>query len=238
MKILDTCTGCGSCLPYCPMGAIHIESQTAVIESDTCVECGVCLKSGICAVEAFEDDAQLYPMRLLRRTFSNPRIPHPQTNVTGRGTEEMKTNEITNRFQRGVCGIIAEMGRPGLGVRFKDVQTVAQACLKEAIELEPYNPVTKLMTDQAKGIFPEEILKEKVMSAMIEFICPNNLVAAVLGHMKEASGRIDSVFSLDICCRAEEDGSFPMYALAAEAGLTPYLNSKNNVGLGRMKINL
>jgi len=35
------CNGCGTCQDICPVGAIKIEDNKAVI-SDDCVECGVC----------------------------------------------------------------------------------------------------------------------------------------------------------------------------------------------------
>ncbi|HHV64735.1 MAG TPA: 4Fe-4S binding protein, partial [Peptococcaceae bacterium] len=35
MKINEElCIGCGECLPYCPMGAIKLESDTAEIDWD------------------------------------------------------------------------------------------------------------------------------------------------------------------------------------------------------------
>ena len=37
----EKCTGCGICVDACPMEAIKIENNMAVI-SDDCSECGVC----------------------------------------------------------------------------------------------------------------------------------------------------------------------------------------------------
>ena len=37
----EKCTGCGACVDVCPMEAIKIENDKAVI-SDDCSECGVC----------------------------------------------------------------------------------------------------------------------------------------------------------------------------------------------------
>jgi len=36
------CTGCGACIDICPVQAIKIEKEKAVINDD-CVECGACL---------------------------------------------------------------------------------------------------------------------------------------------------------------------------------------------------
>lgn len=43
------CTGCRSCVDACPVNAIKIENEKAVINDD-CVECGVCIPQ--CPMEA------------------------------------------------------------------------------------------------------------------------------------------------------------------------------------------
>ena len=39
---LDKCTGCGECVSSCPLDAIVIKDEKAVIE-DSCAECGACI---------------------------------------------------------------------------------------------------------------------------------------------------------------------------------------------------
>ena len=40
----DACIGCEQCIPYCPMGAIHLTDEgISEIEWDECVECGACV---------------------------------------------------------------------------------------------------------------------------------------------------------------------------------------------------
>lgn len=233
MQILDSCIGCGMCAPYCPMDAISVVDKKAVINLDECVECGTCLKAGVCPTDSLEMEEVLSPERQLRKNFSDPWVSHPTTNVPGRGTEEMKTNEVTGRFRRGYCGIAAELGRPGVGTRFYDVEKVAKACAEFGVEFEPLNPVTSIMTDTSKGTIQPELLNEKALSAIVEFICPNEKVVDILRRLKEVAETLDTVFSLDICCRAEEDGTFAMDKMILEAGYTPSLNGKTNIGLGR-----
>ena len=43
------CTGCGLCVDICPVNAIKVENEKAVI-SDECVGCGACV--GQCPVGA------------------------------------------------------------------------------------------------------------------------------------------------------------------------------------------
>lgn len=38
-----TCTGCGECVPTCPLDAITLKDDVAVIDPDTCGECGACV---------------------------------------------------------------------------------------------------------------------------------------------------------------------------------------------------
>ena len=45
----EKCTGCKSCVEVCPVDAIKIENDKAVI-SDECVECGACVNE--CPSEA------------------------------------------------------------------------------------------------------------------------------------------------------------------------------------------
>jgi predicted molibdopterin-dependent oxidoreductase YjgC len=218
------------------MGAISVVEKKAAIDLDECVECGVCIKAGVCPTESLAHEATLSEGRQLRKTFSDPWVTHPSTNVLGRGTEEMKTNEVTNRFGKGVCGMAAELGRPGIGTRFTDVEKVAKACAACGVEFEPCNPVTALMTDKSKGTIKPEFLNEKVLSAIVEFICPNEKVVPVLQAVKKVSGELDTVFSLEVCCLVDDDGTFPMYELIAKAGFTPSLNGKTNIGLGRLQL--
>ena len=52
----------------------------------------------VCPTAAFEPDELAWP-RVVRRAFSDPRVPHESTGVDGRGTEEVKTNDVTGRVK-------------------------------------------------------------------------------------------------------------------------------------------
>ena len=45
----DKCSGCGACVDICPVQAIKIDSEKAVINQE-CVECSVCISQ--CPQEA------------------------------------------------------------------------------------------------------------------------------------------------------------------------------------------
>jgi Fe-S-cluster-containing hydrogenase component 2 len=156
----DLCMRCGKCLPYCPMLAIRSEGNGVRVVQDECVECGVCRRAGICPTDALIMPELAWP-RMLRSLFSNPLTTHRLTNVPGRGTEEMKTNEVTGRIPRGQAGMAVELGRPGTGARLGDVQTVAMALAGVGARFQPCNPVTGLMTDLATGRLRAEALQDR-----------------------------------------------------------------------------
>lgn len=235
------CLGCGRCIPYCTMRAIDLTASelhpgrvVSRVDEDECVDCGVCQRSGVCPGEALRQPVHGWP-RSLRGTFSNPLAEHKETRVAGRGTEEMKTNDVTGRFQYGYAGIAAEMGRPGTGARFRDVEKVTMALARLGIEFEPKNPLTFLIEDQATGSMKADVLDEKVLSAIIEFVVPVERVPEVLATLDRAAAEIDTVFSVDLICRLGPDGDAPATDAVRRTGHWLSINGKTNVGLGRAR---
>ena len=107
----DECVACLECIDYCPVEAIKEDPAKGevFIDEEECVECGCCLKADVCPCEAIWQP-ELDWRRRLRAEFSDASVPHPLTGVRGRGTEEMKTNDVTARYPRGRAGIAAELG--------------------------------------------------------------------------------------------------------------------------------
>ena len=60
------------------------------------------------------------------------------------------------------------VGRPGVGVWFRDIQRMCSALAEAKVSFEKKNPITSLMTDVATGTIREDIMDEKVMSAIVE----------------------------------------------------------------------
>ena len=67
--------------------------------------------------------------------------------MEGRGTEEVKTNDVRGRVQVGEVGFTIEFGRPGVGVWFRDIQKAVLALAAGGVHFEKKNPITSLMTD-------------------------------------------------------------------------------------------
>jgi Pyruvate/2-oxoacid:ferredoxin oxidoreductase delta subunit len=231
------CIGCERCIPYCPVGAIkmvdHDEEPVAEIDQQECVECDVCRdRARVCPVDAIYLPELKWP-RSVRLYFSNPHARHPSTDEQGRGTGEMKTNDVTGRYPRGVAGVIIEMGRPGIGTSFRDIQTVTAGLGRLGVEFESDNPVAAVMTDRKTGMINPEVLNEKILSGMIEFKIENSQLKDVLEAVKDLSGKIDTIFSLDLISRVNPDGTVLTDAIVAAAGFKPRPNAKINLGIGR-----
>ena len=227
----ELCVSCGECLIYCPLGAIRL-NDVAEVDQEMCVECGDCIRTGVCPTDAFIYEAQPWP-RSVREAFSNPLAEHKETRVPGRGTEEMKTNDVRGLYGRGIIGVGVELGRPGVSCNFHDVETVTMALAKAGMKFARDNPVTANMDNVTTGKMNPEILDERVMSAIVEGTVPIGKLAAAIKAVKEAAANIDTVFSLEFIDRPEADRSVPMEKILKEQGIACYPNGKFNLGLGR-----
>lgn len=228
----EKCQSCAKCIPFCPVGAIGVKEKKVMIEYDECVECGVCARSGVCPDGAFVREELEWP-RILRAEFSDPTIPHKKTDIAGRGTAEMKTNDVTGRIRRGEVGVAIELGRPGVGTSFTDVEKVSRAVAQMKIPLEDANPVSALVQDREKGTFFPEVLKEKVLSAIVEFKVPFDQAGRVLELLRQVTTKMDTVASISLIGRSEADGRIPLENFLIQKEVPFYPNGKVNIGLGR-----
>lgn len=230
----EICSRCGKCIPHCPVAAIKIdrEEKLVFIDREFCVECEVCLRADVCEEGALHQVELSWP-RTVRSVFSNPLLIHQETRIPGRGTEEMKTNEVTGRFKPGQVGIAVEMGRPGASTDFHDVQKVARVCAGHGVGFEPNNPVTGLMIDKSKGLINPEVLNERALSAIIEFELSQEGLADLLNDLRAVSLEIGTVFSLNAIQICSPEGRQPMLDILSAEGFNPSPNGKSNLGLGK-----
>jgi ferredoxin len=257
------CVACGNCISVCPVGAIYIDPVIgrAKVNQDECVECYACFRGmskehlfpplvrairkvakafrfrfdpepDICPTDAIVPQELAWP-RIVRRAFSDPQVPHESTGIHGRGTAEVKTNDVTNRVKEGEAGFVIEFGRPGVGARFREIQTMTQRLAAGGVEFEKNNPVTSLMTDPARGLIREEILNEKVLSAIVEIKTGLEQVPAILRIIRSVSRELDTVVAVGVSTRCDADGNDPLAALLEGEGYPAY-RGKTNLGLGRV----
>jgi hypothetical protein len=187
----------------------------------------------ICPTAAFEPEDLQWP-RVVRRAFSDPRATHEATGVQGRGTEEVKTNDVTNRVKEGEVGMTIEFGRPGVGVWFSEIQKMTQALAAANIPFEKKNPLTHLMSDLSSGSLREDVLGEKVLSAIVEIKVPVDRVEEVIELVHAVEKKIDTVIALGVSTRCDPNGDERAVASILERLGYKLERAKTNTGLGRI----
>jgi hypothetical protein len=243
------------------MGVIYLdEDGKSVVNQEECVECFTCYRVlrneryqpwfvrairkvlaffrlgylgevDVCPTGALTPRELEWP-RSVRAVFSDPTTIHPGTGVPGRGTDEIKTNDVTGRLRKGEVGLVVEMGRPGIGAYFRDIEKVAMALAKLKPNFEKENPVTQLMVDSKTGKMREDVLNEKVLSAIIEIKTRLEKIPEFLHTLEEVQKEIDTVISIGVASKCRPDGTIPHEEWVKKAGYALSPNGKTNIGLG------
>lgn len=231
------CVGCRICMSYCPIEAIKYEDdeRKCVIDEDECVECYVCYRAKMCPKEAFEKVPLEWP-RIIRHTFSSPKkVQRSQleTPISGRGTEEMKTNDVTGRYRFGEVGFTIDVGRPGVGTRLQEAEKIAMAIARVGVEFELFNPFSSLMSDRQTGKLRDDVKKERVLSCIIECKTTMDKLPLVLDVLRNVAKHVDTVFSVGCICRVNDDGTIPVKEALDKIGVSYRPNGKINIGLGK-----
>lgn len=245
------------------MGAISIDRANgrATVALDQCVECYACYRGmsteklspglvrtlrrllslfrlrfdpepDVCPTSAIVPDELNWP-RTVRRAFSDVQASHEDTGVQGRGTEEVKTNDVTGRVGAEDVGFVVELGRPAVGARFRDIDLVTRRLAAAGVRFERDNPVTGLMVDEGVGAVRADILDEKVMSAIVEFKVGLEEVPDVLEGIERVADEVDTVIAVGASTRCDAGGENGLEAVLDGAGYAP-VRAKTNLGLGRL----
>jgi hypothetical protein len=159
-------------------------------------------------------------------------MAHPATGIKGRGTAEMKTNDVTGRFQEGEVGFVIEVGRPGVTAHLAEVERITTALFGRVV-FEPLSPITALLDVETGQFRDEGVRNERVLSAIIECKARAADGVEVLRLLQAVSQDIQTVFSLGVIARCTQDGEVPFKRVMEAAGFLPGDNGKVNVGIGR-----
>jgi hypothetical protein len=89
------------------------------------------------------------------------------------------------------------------------------------------------MVDTETGKMKEEILNEKVLSAIIEIKTTLEKIPEFLQALESAQKEIDTVISVGVASRCVSDGSIPHEDWVRRARYHLSANGKTNIGLGR-----
>ena len=108
---------------------------------------------------------------------------------------------------------------------------MGKALAQVGIEFEPKNPVTHMMTDKKAGKIRDDILNEKILSAIVEFKTRVDNVPAVLRRVDEVSKTLDTVVAVGVATRCDQSGGSALDAILNEEGFS-LVRGKTNLGLG------
>ena len=232
----DKCIKCKICVSYCPMECIKESENYMEIDLNECVECGICLRNANCPTGAIYQTSLEMP-RAVRKAFSDPFAKHKNIKIKhmGRGTEEIKTNDVTgivNDLNR--VAIAIELGRPAIGARFRDVEKITMAISKFDIEYEENNPLTPYIVNKLTGEIEQEIINEKILSCIIEFGVYIQDLKDILNAVKAIEKEVNTVFTVAVICKVNKNNKPVCEDILLENGYDVNLaSSKTNMGLGR-----
>lgn len=234
----DLCVDCGVCIrsSVCKVEALYMP-ETPWPRSIRAAFSGGGLSFFLPGKRYGPDGRRLYArleekLPLPRMSFKE--IKEKQVGFGSRGTPEMKTNDRTGRFKDGEVGIACELGRPGVGFCFKDLEKVSVALAGMGVEFEPENPVSVLLdlrTGKIKETF-KEVSEEKALSAIIECKAPMEKTPEIYARLWEIGKELDTVFSLDLINKCR-DGRPPLKKILDDSKIYVRINGKTNIGLGR-----
>jgi NAD-dependent dihydropyrimidine dehydrogenase PreA subunit len=228
------CTKCYLCFYACPVEAISLNTESndkrvPTINSERCIECGVCIR--ICPPKAISRSELYYPYTF--KLLSDPALPKI-TGIPGRGTDEVKTNDVSGRYRRGEIGLTIDVGRPNVTTTLADVIKILKALELAGVELEEENPQSKILEDLKLGrLRYEDLSRVRLMSMVIEGKTKIENLRKVIEALKEVEKEVNTVFSVGIICRINDDFTIPCYEILKELNINVMPFAKVNLGLGR-----
>jgi hypothetical protein len=189
----------------------------------------------VCPEDAIYAEELVGFYKQFQHVISDPVENHGVTGVTGRGTEEVKTNDVSGRVKKGWIGLSIDMGRPGLGVYLRDAEKVAMACAKAGFKLAPQeeSPLAALMPDSSTGKLEDGCLDYRLLSVIIEGRCEEEKAKDVLRALKKVEKEVDTVFSVGLISRVDEKGHCKALEFLNELGIPQPHRGKVNPGMGK-----
>ena len=96
---------------------------------------------------------------------------------------------------------------------------------KLGVHFEQNNPLYGLM-DSETGTFPETLLSQRILSSIIEIKVTDAEIEKVLATIMDMSHKIDTVFSLSVVCRFEDNGKLSVLDQLAGLKISVRQNAK------------
>jgi hypothetical protein len=108
------------------------------------------------------------------------------------------------------------------------------ALAQAGVAFEKKNPVTSLMSDVATGTIREDILDEKVLSAIVEIKVPVARAEEIVRLVWQVEKQIETVVALGVGVRCDEQGEENIVGPMLEKLGYKLERAKTNIGLGRI----
>ena len=90
------------------------------------------------------------------------------------------------------------------------------------------------MSDVATGTIREDILNEKVLSAIVEIKVPVERTEEIIRLVRDVEKKLDTVVALGVGTRCDDDGEEHVVAPILERLGYKLERAKTNIGLGRI----
>jgi hypothetical protein len=98
---------------------------------------------------------------------------------------------------------------------------------------EPDNPVVTLMEDPKTGKLKNEVLKERILSAIIEMTIPEKELERCLKLILALSKKINTVITVDLIACYDSNYDLSVQNIIDRSKLNPLYVAKINLGFGR-----
>jgi hypothetical protein len=121
-----------------------------------------------------------------------------------------------------------------VGVWLRDIQQMCWALADAGVAFETKNPITSLMSDVSTGTLREDILNEKLMSAIVEIKVPVERAEEIIRLVWDVEKRVDTVVALGVGTRCGPGGEENVVAPILEKLGYKLDRAKTNIGLGRI----
>ena len=199
----EKCLGCGVCVQYCPVGVIELKGSVAEIDVEECVECFNCYRNEICPVYAITPSPLEWP-RSIRRALSDPQTLYSDSSLPSRmpGTGEYGAVQSN---PSDLVWVAIEVGRPHLGTRLHDAEKVAMEAAGSGMSFAPESPLAGLMVDRRTGKMKEDVLNERVLTAVLEGTVRHEKLEGFLNSLEKAGQEIATVMSVSVSVPVREN---------------------------------
>ncbi|TCL03256.1 4Fe-4S binding protein [Sodalis ligni] len=235
MSFIDQslCTGCKTCLLFCPDDAIDYLDGKCKVDPKQCTLCGCCENS--CPFGAIHPTTDLTDLQIFQQTFGDPRGSSVTGGNAGRGGREIKTLDVKPTLKPDYFSICLDMGRPGVGLYLRDAEKIITALMAAGMEFaEGDFPLATIIPDRTTGKFRPDCLDVHMHSLLTEGDFHKSKLPDILKALKEVSTEIDTVLCPGLILPV--DGNIENEEVLScfdDLGIPRPVRSKINVGLGK-----